>query len=86
MDTFSNSAFEGFLKEHAVGQLILTGMAAEACVDRTCQGALNRKYHVTVVRDAIASASDESREKKIRDYEKYGAQITTSQDILTTHR
>jgi nicotinamidase-related amidase len=81
-DAFSNAEFDAFLRKNQVNHLILTGMAAEACVDKTCRGGLNRKYTVTVVSDAIAGDSDKSRKKKIEDYKSYGAQTLTAQELL----
>jgi nicotinamidase-related amidase len=82
MDAFSNFEFDDFLRKNQVDQLLITGMAAEECVDRTCRGALNRKYAVTVISDAIAGRSNESRKKKINDYERYGAHIVQAQTLL----
>ena len=82
MDAFSNSEFDAFLRKNQVNRLLMTGMAAEECVDRTCQGALKRKYAVTVISDAIAGRSNESRKKKIKDYERYGAQIVQAQALI----
>ena len=82
MDAFSNFEFDAFLRKNQVNHVLITGMAAEECVDRTCQGALNRKYTVAVIRDGIAGRSNESRKKKINDYERYGAQIAQVQSLI----
>lgn len=85
MDAFSNSGFDVFLRKNQVTHVLITGMAAEECVDRTCQGALNRKYAVTVISDAVAGRSNESRRKKINDYERYGAQIAQAQSLINVN-
>lgn len=82
MDAFSNSEFDAFLRKNQVNNLLLTGIAAEECIDRTCRGALNRKYAVTVISDAIAGKSNKSRKTKIDDYERYGAHIVQAQSLL----
>jgi nicotinamidase-related amidase len=82
MDAFSTPEFDAFLRKNQVNHLLLTGMAAEECIDRTCRGALNRNYEVTVISDGIASKSDKSREQKLRDYEKYGAKIVQSKALI----
>jgi nicotinamidase-related amidase len=82
MDAFSNVAFDEFLRMNHVNHLLITGIAAEECIDRTCRGALHRKYQVTVIGDAIAGRSDESRKNKLKDYEKYGATIIQSKAVL----
>lgn len=82
MDAFSNPEFDAFLRNNQVNQVLLTGMAAEECLDRTCRGALNRRYGVTMISNAIAGRSDGSRRKKIKDYENYGAKILQAKELL----
>jgi nicotinamidase-related amidase len=82
MDAFSNPDFDAFLRKNQVNHVLLTGMAAEECIDRTSRGALNRKYDVTVISDCIAGKSDTSRGQKIRDYEKYGAKVLQARALL----
>jgi nicotinamidase-related amidase len=82
MDAFSNEEFDAFLQKNQVNHLMITGMAAEECVDRTCQGALNRKYKVTILGDAISGMSDDSRKKKIADYKRYGAEIAQARAFI----
>jgi nicotinamidase-related amidase len=82
MDAFSNKEFDVFLQKNQVTHLLITGMAAEECVDRTCQGALNRKYKVTIIGDAISGKSDDSRRKKIADYKRYGAEIAQARELI----
>ena len=82
MDAFSNEEFDAFLQKNQVNHLLIAGMAAEECVDRTCQGALNRKYKVTILGDAISGKSDASRRKKIADYKRYGAEIAQARAFI----
>ena len=82
MDAFSNEEFDAFLQKNQVNHLMITGMAAEECVDRTCQGALNRKYKVTILSDAIFGKSDDSRRKKIADYKRYGAEMAQTRELI----
>lgn len=81
MDAFTNLKFGDFLRRNQVNHLILTGMAAEACIDRTCKAALNRGYKVTVISDAIAASSGNSRIRKIEDYKRSGAKIVAARDL-----
>lgn len=82
MDTFSNKRFEDFLRENQVNQILVTGMAAEACVDKTCRSALKRGYKVIAINDAIAGSSDESRSRKLEEFQKYGARVVESDSLL----
>lgn len=82
MDAFSSFKLDSFLCQNEITHLLITGIAAEQCVDRTCQGALNRGYKTTIISDAIAGHSDRSRIKKLKDYEKYGAQIINADKLI----
>ncbi|MBN2403328.1 MAG: cysteine hydrolase [Spirochaetes bacterium] len=82
MDAFTNNEFEIFLKEHRINHIIVTGIDAEDCVDKTVKGALNRKYFVTVITDAIATASDERRDQKIVDFKNLGVETLTTKEFV----
>ncbi len=81
-DTFSNKDFENFLINNQVNHLIITGLDASACVDKTIKGALNRNYKITVISDGIAAGNDKIREAKINEFKKLGAEIKTTSDLL----
>ncbi len=82
MDSFTNKDFESYLIKNEISHLIITGLDAEDCVDKTIKGAINRKYKVTVISDAIATKSDEKRSKKIEDFKKIGAEILTTKELI----
>ncbi len=82
MDSFTNHEFEKFLIENTVSRLIIVGLDAADCVDKTIKGALNRGYKVTVVGDAIASKTDEKRDKKINDFKNMNIEIIDTKDLL----
>ncbi|MCP4135926.1 MAG: isochorismatase family protein, partial [bacterium] len=44
--------------------------------------ALNRKYKVTVVKDAIATGSEEKREKKLKEFAEKKAEIITTAKLI----
>ena len=75
MDSFSNKEFESFLINNQINHLIITGLDAEACVDRTIKSALNRNYKVIVISDGVATSTDEKREKKINEFKQLGAEM-----------
>ncbi len=82
MDSFSNPELDNFLVKNRVSHIYFTGMVAENCVDKTVKAALNRKYRVTVIRDAIASGSEEMRDNKIEEFKKMGVEILTTAGVL----
>jgi nicotinamidase-related amidase len=82
MDAFTNNQFELFLQQQRINHIIVTGIDAEDCVDKTVKGALNRNYLVTVITDAIATASDERREQKITDFINLGVETLTTEEFV----
>lgn len=82
-DAFSNRGLDDFLVKNRVNHLYVTGVDAEYCVDKTVKAALNRNYKVTVISDAVGSGSDEKRDAKIREFERLGMEIITTEQMLT---
>ena len=56
-DTFSNPAFEAWLAEKQVGNLILVGLDACHCVQLTARGALARGYKVEILEPATLTTT-----------------------------
>ncbi len=65
-----------------INHLIFTGMDAEACVDRTLKGAINRGYKTTVIADAIATKDDARLQGKIADFKKAAGSVITTDELL----
>lgn len=75
MDTFSNSDFDRYLRTAKINHLIVTGLDASQCVDRTIRGALQRGYTVTALSDAIISTTEKKRDEMFRAYVREGATL-----------
>ncbi len=82
MDAFTNREFENFLIEQRINHVVVTGIIAEDCVEKTIRGALNRNYQVTVITDGIATTSDERRDQKIKDFQNLGVEALTTEELL----
>ncbi|MCP4134770.1 MAG: cysteine hydrolase, partial [bacterium] len=82
MDSFSNPGLDKYLIANKINHIYITGLDAEACVDKTTKAALNRKYKVTVVKDAIATGSEEKREKKLKEFAEKKAEIITTAKLI----
>ncbi|MFJ3386982.1 cysteine hydrolase family protein [Lysinibacillus sp. NPDC086135] len=61
-DAFSNPSLMKYLNNNGIHELIVTGVFIEGCVTATVEGALARNFAVTVVGDAVAGATDQSKE------------------------
>lgn len=57
-DGFESGELDVVLRVLRIGRLRILGLDGEHDVAKTAQGALNRGYEVTLVRDGIATASD----------------------------
>ena len=56
---FANTDLDLQLKKHGIHRLIVIGLLANTCVEATVRYAAELGYEVTVVKDAIASLSDD---------------------------
>jgi nicotinamidase-related amidase len=56
---FANTDLDLQLKKHGIHQLIVTGLLANTCVESTVRYAAELGYEVTVVKDAVASFTEE---------------------------
>lgn len=82
-DAFTNGDLEDLLISKQVDHLVMTGVFADQCVRATARGAINRGYRVTVLKDAVAAASDEKREQAIEKLKLDGATIATVNQFLS---
>jgi nicotinamidase-related amidase len=51
-DSFYETGLSDLLKQHGVGQIIMTGCATDFCVDTTVRAAASRDFEVVVAADA----------------------------------
>ena len=82
MDSFSNAELDKFLIKNKVNHIYFTGLDAKYCVEKTIIAAFNRGYKITVIRDAIASGSDEDRDDKVEAFAQMGAYVITVDELL----
>jgi nicotinamidase-related amidase len=75
---FVNTELDTYLEANGVKTLVITGLFANACVTATCKDGLSRNYAVEIVADAIACASDTSRQRALAKLAKRGARIVTT--------
>ena len=85
-DSFTNPQLDDFLIKNKVNHLIITGVDAQYCVDRTIRGALNRKYNITIISDAIATKNDKKRKAKLEEFRALGVEETSTTELLNNIR
>jgi len=81
-NAFTNPRLGEFLQARRVRHVILAGVFANACVYFTAMGALRRGYRVTVLRDAVAAASDRKKDVALQRMEQRGVEITDSVNVV----
>lgn len=75
LDAFSNSDFESFLIENNINTLYISGLDAMHCINNTVLGALNRKYNVNLLTNAIISAEPTQCDSIFTALSKKGAKL-----------
>ena len=76
-DAFSNEDFENFLKTYNVDEIFLTGLYAETCVYTTIIAAVERKYKVNYIENAVGTQDLEVLESIKEELEEIGVNIIT---------
>lgn len=74
-DAFSNTEFEKYLVANQVNKLVITGVYANQCVLYTALGALNRKYQVMFVRNAVGDSSEKEVNRACEEVKKRGGEV-----------
>ena len=59
-NSFNKTACDSILKEHGVDSIVITGFCAEYCVLSTYRGAKDLDYFPILLKNGIASTSDEN--------------------------
>ena len=79
---FTNPALARYLGELETRSLVIGGVFATHCVQATCRAALRAGYRTSVLSDAVADRSDESRDAALERMRRAGAAIMTSREFL----
>jgi nicotinamidase-related amidase len=83
-DAFRNPKLQGWLAMQQAGKLIIGGVFADGSVLATARGAIQRGFHVVVISDAIAAASDQDRDTALKALADAGAHIQSSQEFIAS--
>lgn len=81
---FANTDLDALLKQHDVARVIVIGLIANTCIECTGRFASELGYHVTLVKDATAAASDEAmRAAHEINGPTFAHAIVTTQELVT---
>ena len=80
---FANTDLDLHLKKHGIHKLIVIGLRANTCVESTVRFAAELGYEVTLVKDAIASFSDEEMRAVLDvNISNYANAIVTTNEVV----
>lgn len=74
-DSFTSKSFSEYLKENKVDTISIVGLDSSACVYKTALGALNRGYHVNIIKNGVLSKNRNSTEKALKKLSTKGVSI-----------
>lgn len=77
-DAFSNPELDKFLVKKKINTIYITGLDAAYCVKSTALAALNRKYKVVMISDAIISTSESLKQSSLEYLINNGAALISS--------
>ena len=81
-NAFSNSFLVEFLRTSCVEYVYLCGLYAEACVFKTFQGPRKLGLASSIVRDAIASKTENRRQSMLIKYARLGANFVSTSELV----
>ncbi|MBS4175124.1 cysteine hydrolase [Bacillus sp. FJAT-49736] len=71
-DALSNSELVSYLHVNDIKHIIIVGVFAEGCVKATANSAIRKNFSVSVVKDAVGSASDKKKIKSLNEMDNNG--------------
>lgn len=81
-NALTNSELVSYLRENNMKHLIIVGVFTEGCVTATANGAIRENFSVTVVEDAVGSASDKKRVQSLQKLEGNGITVMNSSELF----
>jgi nicotinamidase-related amidase len=81
-DAFSNSVLDSMLIQNEISKLFIVGLDAAYCINSTIDGAQNRNYGISVIRDAIISETDSKKNRMLKVYADKCVEIISTEEYL----
>ena len=74
--------FADFVKRNEIGEFVITGADAAACVKSSCYNLCKENYGVTVLSDCVTSYDKKKIPEMLRYYESKGCKVIALQELL----
>jgi ureidoacrylate peracid hydrolase len=79
---FVSTYLEQFLKIGDIKTLILTGLAANVCIESTARDGFARDYHIVVPEDLTEGTSPEAKKWSLINIDSFFGEVVKSDDLL----
>lgn len=79
---FFETKLDGYLREHEIDTVIITGMQAQICIQTTAADANFRGYNVVVPSDGVVSTREEDRVRALEWLASYCAVIAPMREVV----
>jgi nicotinamidase-related amidase len=74
-DAFANTNLDKILIANNINELFIAGLDAAHCINITTQAAQNRKYKISIIKEAVLSESTAMRDSMYIEFEKRGMEL-----------
>lgn len=79
---FVGTALDAMLRSNSITTVVVTGVAANVCVESTARHAFMLDYHVVVPSDLVAGVSEELKASTLLNIDTFFGQVVTSTELL----
>ncbi len=79
---FVKTDLDARLRDMGIVTLVVTGVAANICVETTCRDGFMRDYYIVVPNDLVATMSEELHRCSLMNLERWFATVTSSAELL----
>lgn len=79
-----DTGLEGFLKDHCVQQVYITGVTLEQCVKQTAQDAMQAGFDTFIITDACAPIHPGAEKATLQQLQALGAHLVESYEVTAS--
>lgn len=80
-NSFTAEQLQRFIKETGASDFVVVGLMAEQCIKATALGGIQEGFSMTVIPDAIAAESAQSKKETMAELQKAGVNILSLEEL-----
>ena len=81
-DAFSNPILDSILIKNNINKLVFTGLDLAQCINSTILAAVNRKYKICLISDAVITNPDSLKNGILEKFKQSGFEIISSEEYI----